>query len=63
MMLCVYFPILKVWYQSPYPEEYTVLPKIYICEFCLKYMKVILAFWTNTEDDIYMCELNFPVLF
>ena len=37
-----YFIIfIKVWYQSPYPEEYTVLPKIYICEFCLKYMKVV----------------------
>ena len=37
-----YFIIFtKVWYQSPYPEEYTVLPKIYICEFCLKYMKVV----------------------
>ena len=31
--------LFQVWYQSPYPEEYTVLPKIYICEFCLKYMK------------------------
>ena len=30
---------MVVWYQSPYPEEYTTLPKIYICEFCLKYMK------------------------
>jgi len=30
---------MVVWYQSPYPEEYTLLPKIYICEFCLKYMK------------------------
>jgi len=30
---------IEVWYQSPYPDEYTVLPKIYICEFCLKYMK------------------------
>jgi len=30
---------MVVWYQSPYPEEYTILPKIYICEFCLKYMK------------------------
>ena len=30
---------MVVWYQSPYPEEYTNLPKIYICEFCLKYMK------------------------
>jgi hypothetical protein len=33
------FSFLQVWYQSPYPEEYTILPKIYICEFCLKYMK------------------------
>ena len=30
---------MVVWYQSPYPEEYTILPKIYVCEFCLKYMK------------------------
>ena len=30
---------MVVWYQSPYPEEVTTLPKIYICEFCLKYMK------------------------
>ena len=32
---------MVVWYQSPYPEEYTILPKIYICEFCLKYMKAV----------------------
>eukprot|EP00092_Neocalanus_flemingeri_P020954 GFUD01022702.1.p1 GENE.GFUD01022702.1~~GFUD01022702.1.p1 ORF type:complete len:901 (-),score=273.37 GFUD01022702.1:151-2853(-) len=32
---------MVVWYQSPYPEEYTLLPKIYICEFCLKYMKEV----------------------
>ena len=30
---------MEVWYQSPYPEEYTRVPKLYICEFCLKYMK------------------------
>ena len=30
---------MEVWYQSPYPEDFTCLPKIYICEFCLKYMK------------------------
>ena len=30
---------MVVWYQSPYPEEVTTLPKIYICEFCLKYIK------------------------
>jgi len=32
---------MVVWYQSPYPEEYTILPKIYVCEFCLKYMKAV----------------------
>uniref|UniRef100_T1JJM7 Histone acetyltransferase n=1 Tax=Strigamia maritima TaxID=126957 RepID=T1JJM7_STRMM len=30
---------MDVWYQSPYPEEYARLPKLYLCEFCLKYMK------------------------
>ncbi|KAK2160256.1 hypothetical protein LSH36_137g04000 [Paralvinella palmiformis] len=27
------------WYFSPYPQELTQLPVIFICEFCLKYMK------------------------
>uniref|UniRef100_UPI00358E6E40 histone acetyltransferase KAT7-like isoform X2 n=1 Tax=Myxine glutinosa TaxID=7769 RepID=UPI00358E6E40 len=30
---------LDTWYHSPYPEEYTRLGKLYICEFCLKFMK------------------------
>jgi histone acetyltransferase MYST2 len=30
---------MEVWYQSPYPEDFTCLPRIYLCEFCLKYMK------------------------
>lgn len=30
---------LDTWYSSPYPEEYARLPKLYICEFCLKYMR------------------------
>lgn len=29
---------IDVWYGSPYPEEYRYLPKLYICEYCLKYM-------------------------
>jgi histone acetyltransferase MYST2 len=29
---------IDVWYGSPYPEEYRYLRKLYICEFCLKYM-------------------------
>ncbi|XP_053406544.1 histone acetyltransferase KAT7-like [Mercenaria mercenaria] len=30
---------MSTWYSSPYPDEYARLPKIYLCEFCLKYMK------------------------
>ncbi|KAJ8673309.1 hypothetical protein QAD02_004571, partial [Eretmocerus hayati] len=30
---------MEVWYQSPYPEEYTRAPKLYLCEYCLKYAK------------------------
>lgn len=27
---------MEVWYQSPYPEDYARLPKLYICEYCLR---------------------------
>ncbi|XP_065923500.1 histone acetyltransferase KAT6B isoform X4 [Magallana gigas] len=30
---------IQTWYSSPYPQEYAKLPKLYICEYCLKYMK------------------------
>ncbi|KAK6302062.1 histone acetyltransferase KAT7 isoform X2 [Coregonus clupeaformis] len=30
---------LDTWYHSPYPEEYARLGRLYVCEFCLKYMK------------------------
>ncbi|CAL4073736.1 unnamed protein product, partial [Meganyctiphanes norvegica] len=30
---------MQAWYQSQYPDEYNRQPKIYICEFCLKYMR------------------------
>lgn len=28
------------WYFSPYPEDYGKAPKLYICSFCLRYMKM-----------------------
>ena len=31
---------IDTWYFSPYPEEYGKCPKLWICEFCLKYMKL-----------------------
>eukprot|EP00039_Didymoeca_costata_P007820 m.104227 g.104227 ORF g.104227 m.104227 type:complete len:585 (-) comp13838_c0_seq6:1276-3030(-) len=30
---------LQTWFTAPYPEEYALLSKMFLCEFCLKYMK------------------------
>ncbi|KAI1292153.1 Histone acetyltransferase KAT6A [Halotydeus destructor] len=30
---------IDTWYSSPYPQEYARLHKLFICEFCLKYVK------------------------
>eukprot|EP01087_Luapelamoeba_hula_P016317 TRINITY_DN5015_c0_g2_i1.p1 TRINITY_DN5015_c0_g2~~TRINITY_DN5015_c0_g2_i1.p1 ORF type:complete len:447 (-),score=87.16 TRINITY_DN5015_c0_g2_i1:41-1381(-) len=30
---------VDTWYFSPYPEEFANCKKLYLCEFCLKYMK------------------------
>ncbi|CAG8521144.1 958_t:CDS:2 [Funneliformis mosseae] len=30
---------MDTWYVAPYPEEYSWYPTLYICEYCLKYMK------------------------
>ncbi|XP_066156595.1 histone acetyltransferase KAT7 [Euwallacea fornicatus] len=50
---------MEVWYQSPYPEDYARLPKLYICEYCLRYMKsrtilerhVIKCVWRHPPGD------------
>ena len=56
---------MEVWYQSPYPEEYSILPKLYICEFCLKYFKsetqlrrhAVKCVWNHPPgDEIYRKE-------
>ena len=31
--------VIDTWYSAPYPEEYNTLSIMYLCEFCLKYMK------------------------
>lgn len=30
---------VEAWYYSPYPEEYACEERLFICEFCLKYMR------------------------
>ncbi|KAI8390145.1 acyl-CoA N-acyltransferase [Blakeslea trispora] len=31
--------LIDTWYVAPYPEEYSQSSTLYICEFCMKYMK------------------------
>ncbi|CDW54020.1 MOZ SAS domain containing protein [Trichuris trichiura] len=31
--------VIDSWFSAPYPQEYARLNKLYVCEFCLKYMK------------------------
>ena len=31
---------IDTWYFSPYPEEYGKVPKLWVCEYCLKYMRM-----------------------
>jgi histone acetyltransferase MYST1 len=30
---------IDTWYFSPYPDEFAKSPKLWLCEFCLRYMK------------------------
>uniref|UniRef100_A0A182VRY8 histone acetyltransferase n=1 Tax=Anopheles minimus TaxID=112268 RepID=A0A182VRY8_9DIPT len=47
---------IETWYSSPFPREYAKLKVLYMCEFCLKYMK------TNGELDHHQrkCSLRHP---
>lgn len=58
---------MEVWYQSPYPEEYTQVPKLYLCEFCLHYMKSKTVLFRHTlkcvwkhppGDEVYRYAFN-----
>lgn len=31
--------LVDTWYWSPYPDEYRNVAKLYICEYCLRYMR------------------------
>lgn len=53
---------LKPWYFSPYPQELTTLPILYLCEFCLKYLKSLKCLQRHLVSIISMSpdwDLNF----
>eukprot|EP00455_Lapot_gusevi_P028605 TRINITY_DN3058_c0_g3_i2.p1 TRINITY_DN3058_c0_g3~~TRINITY_DN3058_c0_g3_i2.p1 ORF type:complete len:419 (+),score=91.59 TRINITY_DN3058_c0_g3_i2:90-1346(+) len=47
---------VDTWYYSPYPDEYSKLRKLYICEFCLKYMKSARTLLRHKAE----CDLHHP---
>lgn len=47
---------IETWYFSPYPEEYSGEEKLYVCEFCLKYMKKQKTLLNHS----YKCHLKSP---
>ncbi|CAB3998214.1 Histone acetyltransferase KAT7, partial [Paramuricea clavata] len=47
---------IDAWYSSPYPQEYFHLPKVYVCEFCLKYMKSL----TISRRHKAKCKWRYP---
>ncbi|ALC38822.1 chm [Drosophila busckii] len=44
---------MKVWYQSPYPEDAARLPKMYICEFCLRYQKSVTGIKRHAQKCVW----------
>ncbi|KAI8826376.1 acyl-CoA N-acyltransferase [Chytriomyces cf. hyalinus JEL632] len=49
---------IGTWYAAPYPEEYCQQQTLYLCEFCLKYMKS--AFMTKRHKARPFRENRFP---
>ncbi|CAG2103728.1 unnamed protein product [Medioppia subpectinata] len=41
---------IDCWYFSPFPEEYGKQPKLWICEYCLKYMRLEKTYRYHQSD-------------
>ncbi|KAI9140439.1 acyl-CoA N-acyltransferase [Paraphysoderma sedebokerense] len=47
---------IDTWYMAPYPQEYAQTQLLYICEYCLKYMKTPFGFGRHKAK----CPLRHP---
>lgn len=50
---------IDAWYFSPFPEDYGKQPKLWICEYCLKYMKYEKTFrfhLVGPPDTVVCCQ-------
>ena len=47
---------IQTWYDAPFPEEYANIPdgRMWICEFCLKYMKSRFGAVRHRVNDFYL---------
>lgn len=48
--------VIEAWYFSPFPEPYRNASKLYICEFCLKYMRKLKTLEKHKGE----CKLRHP---
>ena len=48
---------IDAWYFSPYPEEYGKQTKLWICEYCLKYMRLESSYVRHLTQ----CQLRQPL--
>jgi len=42
--------LVEAWYFSPYPDEYAQVDTLYVCEYCLKYMRHVHTFQRHRSD-------------
>ena len=49
---------MDTWYYSPYPEEYATCHKIFLCEYCLKYLRTREALVSHHQGG--RCKLRRP---
>lgn len=44
---------IDTWYYSPYPDEYSKVKKLFICEYCAKYMKLENTYRSHLVSTFY----------
>ncbi len=47
---------IKTWYISPFPQDYSCLKKLFMCQYCLNYMSNLLTF----KNHLANCTIRHP---
>lgn len=51
---------IDTWYFSPYPDEYGKQPKLWICEYCLRYMRLEKSYrYHMVSKQLFSCLLQY----